>query len=123
MSEETALSILEDGMKIYEMIVDSTGGDDVTMGDLVIKLCYADPTGQFLCSTARYLAAIDRDRYSRWINTLVERAINKDRDRKYIGSLLEALWGSDYAEHVEEYSAADDNFRRIYKRIYEGEKM
>ena len=45
-------------------------------------------------------------------------AIEKDRERAYIGQLLAELWGEDYAEHADEISARDDNFRRIYKRLF-----
>ena len=108
----------EEGMQIYEYIVDNAESESLQMGDMVMKLRNADTTGQFLCSTARYLAAVDRERFDRWIAPLVEGAIEKDRDRRYIGSLLEALWGADYMERAEELKASDDNFRSIYKRIY-----
>ncbi len=35
-----------------------------------------------------------------------------------IWDILPALWGEDYASHVAELSAADNNFRRIYKRLF-----
>lgn len=108
----------EEGMTIYEYIVDNVTSDNLLMGDMVMKLRRADTSGQFLASTARFLAAVDRPRFEQWIGPLVEGAIEKDRDRRYIGSLLEALWGSDYREHAEELREKDDNFRRIYKRIY-----
>jgi len=117
-SEEKKVIPEDEGMQIYEYIVDNAESDSLQMGDMVMKLRHADTTGQFLCSTARYLAAVDRERFGQWIAPLVEGAIEKDRDRRYIGSLLEALWGADYAERAEELKATDDNFRRIYKRIY-----
>lgn len=117
-SEEKIMNPEDEGMQIYEYIVDNAESDNLQMGDMVMKLRHADTTGQFLCSTARYLAAVDRERFDQWIAPLVEGAIEKDRDRRYIGSLLEALWGIDYADRVEELKNCDDNFRRIYKRIY-----
>ena len=117
-SEDMINTPEEEGMQIYEYIVDKAESESLQMGDMVMKLRNADTTGQFLCSTARYLAAVDRERFDRWIAPLVEGAIEKDRDRRYIGSLLEALWGADYKERAEELKASDDNFRRIYKRIY-----
>lgn len=117
-SEEKYCNPEEEGMQIYEYIVDNAESDTLQMGDMVMKLRHADTTGQFLCSTARYLAAVNRERFDQWIAPLVEGAIEKDRDRRYIGSLLEALWGADYADHAEELKEKDDNFRRIYKRIY-----
>ncbi|MDE6338872.1 MAG: hypothetical protein K2K97_03675 [Muribaculaceae bacterium] len=124
MSEENnCLLPEEEGMKIYEFIVDNAENAELQMGDLVMKLRNADTTGQFLCSTARYLAAVDREKFDSWIAPLVEGAIEKDRDRRYIGSLLEALWGSDYREHADELKQTDDNFRRIFKRLYEASAM
>ena len=117
-SEDMINTPEEEGMQIYEYIVDNAESESLQMGDMVMKLRNADTTGQFLCSTASYLAAVDRERFDRWIAPLVEGAIEKDRDRRYIGSLLEALWGADYKERAEELKASDDNFRRIYKRIY-----
>ncbi len=117
-TEETNKDTIEEGMAIYEYIVDNVGSDSLVMGDMVLKLKRSDMTGQFLASTARFLAAIDRERYEQWIGPLVEATIEKDRDRRYIGSLLEALWGADYKERADELREKDDNFRRIYKRIY-----
>ncbi|MBD5304085.1 MAG: hypothetical protein K2G53_10310 [Muribaculaceae bacterium] len=124
MSEENKITIPEEeGMRIYEYIVDNAENEELLMGDLVMKLRNADTTGQFLCSTARYLAAVDRERFCDWIAPLVEGAIEKDRDRRYIGSLLEALWGVDYKDRAEDLKQTDDNFRRIYKRLYDSSAM
>ena len=49
---------------------------------------------------------------------LIECAIDKDRERRYIGTLLEGIWGPDYQSRAAELRETDDNFRRIYKRIY-----
>lgn len=108
----------EEGMSLYEYIVDNAENPELDLRPIIENLREVDLTGQFLCSTARYLAAVDRERFSQWIAPLVEGAIEKDRDRRYIGSLLEALWGEDYAGRVDELNATDNNFRRIYKRIY-----
>lgn len=122
-NDQTKKTPEEEGMAIYEYIVDNAENDTLRMEDMIMKLRRVDTTGQFLCSTARYLAAVDRERFGNWIAPLVEGAIEKDRDRRYIGSLLQALWGDDYADRVEELKASDDNFRRIYKRIYPSEGM
>ncbi len=106
------------GMELYEYIVDHVDELGSDPKETVDKLRAADQTGQFLASTARYLAAIDRERFECWLSPLVEGAIEKDRERRYIGSLLEALWGSDYEEHVAELKETDNNFRRIYRRIH-----
>lgn len=110
-----------DGMMTYEYIANNFEICDELMPELVANLLKVDHTGQFLASSARYLAAVDREKFSPWIAPLIEGAIEKDRERRYIGSLLEAIWGADYRERAEELRAVDDNFRRIYKRIYPGE--
>lgn len=119
MSDEKCRNAEEEGMALYEYIVDNAESDKLLMGEMVMKLNKVDTSGQFLASTARYLAAVDRARFEQWLAPLVEGAIEKDKERKYIGSLLEALWGADYMERAEELRECDDNFRRIYKRIYE----
>ncbi|MBD5264290.1 MAG: hypothetical protein HDS48_02005 [Bacteroides sp.] len=110
-----------DGMLTYEYIANNFENCEELMSELVDNLIRVDHSGQFLASSARYLAAVDRDKFSPWLPSLIEAAIAKDRERRYIGSLLESIWGSDYRERAEELRASDDNFRRIYKRIYPGE--
>lgn len=107
-----------DGMATYEYIVNhiDTCSDDMVF--LVDNLKRVDLTGQFLASSARFLAAIDRNRFYDLISILVEGAIERDRERKYITSLPDAIWGPDYRDHVDELRAEDDVFRRLYKRIY-----
>lgn len=108
----------EEGMEIYDQIVNNVDCCLQNMPDLIMKLKRADKTGQFLASTARFLTAVDRATFEPWIAPLVEAAIEKDKERKYIGSLLEAIWGVNYHERAEELRNSDDNFRRIYKRIF-----
>ena len=92
--------------------------------ELIEKLVKVDTTGQFLASTARYLSAVDREQFEPWLAPLIEAAIDKDRERRYIGSLLQSIWGADYMEHAAELRITDNNFRRIFKRIHpEGEAM
>ena len=79
---------------------------------------YVDLNGQFVVSTARYLCAIDSERYADSIDVLVKAAIEKDREHKYLGDLIAGIYGADYKERAAELSATDDNFRRIYKRLY-----
>ncbi len=113
-------SLQEEGMSLYEYIVDHASTCCDEMNDLIMKLKRCDTNGQFLASAARYLAAVDRETFEPYLGKLVEAAIEKDRDHRYISSLLEALWGADYKERAEELRATDDNFRRIYRRIYPG---
>lgn len=118
MSGENIKSADQVAMECYEYIVDHAESGDFDILSSIEKLKENDMSGQFLCSTARYLYAINDAKYHQWIAPLVEGAIDKDRDRKYIGSLLQALWGEDYEERVNELCASDNNFRRIYKRIF-----
>ncbi len=107
-----------DGMATYEYIVNNFETCSELMPELVENLVRVDLTGQFLASSARFLSAVDNEKFSPWLAQLIEGAIAKDRERRYIGSLLEAIWGHDYKERADELKATDDNFRRIYKRIY-----
>ena len=106
------------GLLIYEYIANNMGSIDKEMGALVDNMILKDRTGQFVVSTARYLNAIDPDKYAASIDLLVKAAIAKDRDRVDLAYLASSLWGADYKEHAAELSATDDNFRRIYKRLY-----
>lgn len=107
-----------DGLSIYEYIANNINDIDGSMPQLVEAMINADRTGQFVVSTARYLHAIDSDKYADSIDQLVKAAIVKDRERNYLSDLASSLWGSDYVEHAQELSEHDDNFRRIYKRLY-----
>lgn len=106
------------GLLTYEYIANNMGAIDDDMPALVDNMILKDRTGQFVVSTARYLNAIDRDKYATSIDLLVKAAIAKDRDHVYLAYLASSLWGSDYKEHAAELSEKDDNFRRIYKRLY-----
>lgn len=118
MEELKKLANDNDGLATYEYIVNNVYDCMDHMDFLTENLKRTDTSGQFLASTARYLSAIDKDAFSQYIPQLIEGAIYKDRERKYIGSLLEAIWGEDYQERAEELKKQDDNFRRIYKRIF-----
>lgn len=107
-----------DGMATYDYIVNNVETCAECMPVLIDSLLRADASGQFLASSARFLAAVDRETFEPWLAPLIDGAIDKDRERRYIGSLLEALWGADYQQHAEELREKDDNFRRIYKRIF-----
>lgn len=113
----------KDGMATYDYIVNNVDTCLDSMSELVENLKRVDISGQFLASTARFLCAVDREKFAEWLTPLIEGAIEKDRERRYIGSLLQAIWGKDYMEHVDELKAKDDNFRRIYKRVYPGNSI
>lgn len=113
----------KDGMATYDYIVNNVDTCLDSMQELVENLKRVDISGQFLASTARFLCAVDREKFAGWLTPLIEGAIEKDRERRYIGSLLQAIWGKDYMEHVDELKAQDDNFRRIYKRVFPGNSI
>lgn len=108
----------EDGLLTYEYIANNIGKCDSIMPELVTNIINVDRNGQFAVSTARYLNAINKEKYAACIDMLVKASIEKDREHKYIPDLLSSLWGADYDEHVAELNVKDDNFRRIYKRVY-----
>lgn len=108
----------EEAMSIYEYIVDNYDKCEEEMPTIIEKLRLTDKSGQFFASSAIYLSAIDRDRYSCWIDMLIEIAIEKDREHRYIGALLTSIWGDNYSENLDRLMVEDNNFRRIYKRLH-----
>lgn len=121
--DNSADSLEQAGMDVYQYIVDHCETCEHEMPELIDRMRSVDTSGQFLASTARYLAAVDRHRYDPWLASLIEGAIDRDRERRYIGSLLEAIWGEDYESRADELKIADNNFRRIYKRIHPEESI
>lgn len=117
-SEEYLEKLEHEGMDVYQYIVDNCESCSEEMPALIEKLHSVDTSGQFFASTARYLAAVDREHFEPWLAPLVEGAIEKDRERKYIGSLLISIWGEDYEQNIDALNLSDDNFRRIYKRLH-----
>jgi len=107
-----------DGMAIYDYIVNNVETCRDDLPGLIEKLREVDLSGQFLASAARFLHAVDSDRFGPFLSPLIDGAIERDKERKYIGSLLQAIWGDDYESRIGELTATDDNFRRIYKRVY-----
>ncbi|MDE6310032.1 MAG: hypothetical protein K2L81_07560 [Muribaculaceae bacterium] len=121
MNNEIPKHVLKDpdGLVTYEYIannIESLNADNIQ--PLLDNLMRADTTGQFTASAARYLYAIDPTGFASAINTLVAATIDRDRERRYIGTLLQAIWGDDYQSRISELNVTDDNFRRIYKRLY-----
>lgn len=107
-----------DGLITYEYIANNIWVIDNDLDWLTDNLIKVDGNGQFLVSAARYLNAVDKERFAGAIDRMVGAAIDKDRERAYIGSLLQSLYGDDYLERAEELRVSDNNFRRIYKRLY-----
>lgn len=111
------LSADTDGLLTYEYMANHIDGVDEVLDTLIDRMIAVDMNGQFLVSAARYLSAIDAAKYAEGISRLIAASIDKDREHKYIGDLL-TLWGDDYQNRVDELNASDNNFRRIYKRLY-----
>ncbi|MDE6120538.1 MAG: hypothetical protein K2F63_01965 [Muribaculaceae bacterium] len=108
-----------DGLLTYEYIANNIGACEPELLDALIEnMATVDRSGQFLASAARYLHAIDPQGYAPGIRRLVAATIDRDREHKYLADLLQGLYGSDYASHAEHLCASDDNFRRIYKRLF-----
>lgn len=107
-----------DGLLTYEYIANNIGMIDEDIDWLADNLIKVDGSGQFLVSAARYLNAVDKQHFSATIDKMVSAAIDRDRERAYIGYLLQSLYGDDYLERAEELRLSDNNFRRIYKRLY-----
>lgn len=107
-----------DGLQTYEFIANNIESIDDVLDALVENIIRVDLSGQFTASAARYLHAINPDKYATAISTLVAATIDKDREHRYLADVLQGIYGADYAEHAAELSASDDNFRRIYKRLF-----
>ena len=110
----------ENGLITYEYIANNINNADFSqeVDGLVDNIINVDKTGQFVVSTARYLNAIDREAFAPQIDRLIKAAIVADRERVYLGVLAASIWGDDYKERASSLIASDDNFRRIYKRLY-----
>ncbi|MDE6196272.1 MAG: hypothetical protein K2F91_00220 [Muribaculaceae bacterium] len=108
-----------DGLLTYEYLANHIGECGPAEIDALIEnMERVDLSGQFLASAARYLNAIDAEAYAPAIKTLVAGAIDKDREHRYLPDLMQGLYGSDCIERASQLCACDDNFRRIYKRLY-----
>lgn len=118
-NEKQSLMADTDGLLTYEYIANHIDGllpDD--LDELVNIMVGVDLTGQFLASAARYLHAIDPEAYAGPISRLVAATIDKDREHRYLPDILNSLYGPDYHANAAQLSASDNNFRRIYKRLY-----
>ena len=107
-----------DGLLTYEYLANNIEDLGDRLSEVTENMIKVDTTGQFTVSAARYLHAINPVLYSTEIDRLIAAAIDKDRERCYISSLLADIWGSDYSERIDALKASDNNFRRIYKRLF-----
>ncbi len=117
--EQKALTSDPDGLTTYEYIanhIEDLNAEDIEK--LASNMIAVDSTGQFTASAARYLTAINPASHHEAIKRLVAATIDKDREHRYIADLLPSIWGRDYEQHAEELKATDNNFRRIYKRLF-----
>ena len=80
------------GLKTYEYIANNIGTIDDIMPELVENMIEVDRNGQFVVSTARYLNAIDSEKYAPSIDLLIKAAIVKDRERAYLPDLAASIW-------------------------------
>jgi hypothetical protein len=112
------LSADADGLLTYEYIANHIDTVEPDLDWLVDNMVKVDLTGQFVISAARYLFAIDATSFAPHIDKLIKAGIEKDREHRYLGDMLMHMYGADYADHAAELSAKDDNFRRIYKRLF-----
>lgn len=110
----------DSGLLTYEYIANNINSDGFSQDAdwLTDNIINVDKTGQFVVSAARYLNAIDKSLFAPQIDRLIKAAIVADRERAYLGVLASSIWGDDYKEHATALIASDDNFRRIYKRLY-----
>ncbi len=120
MEEELKKKLAKDpnGLMTYEYIANNIERIDSILPELVDNIISVDRTGQFITSTARYLNAINAEKYASAIDTLIKAAISRDREHMYLADLISGIWGEDYRERADELCKSDDNFRRIYKRLY-----
>ena len=118
-----ALASDPDGLANYEYLANNIGRCDEDIPAIIDNMQAADFTGQYLASAARFLHAIDAGRYAEAVRRLVALTIDRDRERRYLGDLLTCIYGEDYAARAAELSASDNNFRRIYKRLFPDSPM
>lgn len=117
-SDRKSLAADPDGLKTYEYIANHVDTCRADIGELVDNMARVDLTGQFLASAARYLHAIDPEVFAEPVRRLVSATIDRDREHRYLADILTGIYGPDYKEHAEELQASDNNFRRIYKRLF-----
>ena len=110
----------ETGLLTYEYIANNINNEGLSeeIDALVDNIINVDKSGQFDVSTARYLNAIDKVKYNEQIDRLIKAAIVADRERAYLPDLAASIWGNDNKDRASTLIVADDNFRRIYKRLY-----
>lgn len=112
-----------DGLSTYEYIANHIDTCNECMEFLVDNMIRVDLSGQFSASAAQYLSAIDPSGFKGAIDRLVAAVIDKDREHKFLASLMEGVYGRDYLERAASLRVTDDNFRRLEKRINASTKI
>ena len=116
--EKKTLSSDEDGLLTYEYIANHIGTEELDIDWLVKNMERVDSYGQFTASAARYLNAIDSNRFAAQISSLIASTIDKDREHRYLPALMTSIYGDDCEQRAAELSLTDNNFRRLYKRLH-----
>lgn len=117
-NDKKLLAADNEGLANYEYLANHIDDIDADMDFIIENLRRTDLSGQYLASASRYLNAIDPERFGDAIRRMVALTIDRDREHRFIGDLIVSLYGDDYQERASELSAADNNFRRMYKRLY-----
>lgn len=117
--ELTAKLLQADGLACYECLANNIASltpDQIrTVADTMRRV---DLNGQFMASAARYLHATDPAAHAEAVKMLVEGVIDKDREHRYLGALMSAIYGEDFESRAAELATTDNNFRRMYKRLF-----
>ena len=116
--EKKALQADADGLKSYEFIANHIEDGVEDIDKAIDNMVRVDTTGQFLASAARYLNAINPEKFAEQIDRLVAATIERDREHRYLADVLQGIYGEDYEARAETLIASDNNFRRIYKRLF-----
>ena len=116
--EKKALQADADGLKSYEFIANHIEDGVEDIDKAIDNMVRVDTTGQFLASAARYLNAINPEKFADQIDRLVAATLARDREHRYLADVLQGIYGEDYEARAEELIANDNNFRRIYKRLF-----
>lgn len=117
-AERKELAADADGLKSYEYIANNIETPLEDIDEVIANMARVDLSGQFLASAARYLHAIDSERFASQIQALVTACIDRDREHRYLSDILQGIYGPDYEQRADELMATDNNFRRIYKRLF-----
>lgn len=113
-----------DGLLTYEYLANNAmAAADDDLAELIANLKRVDHNGQFTASAARFLHAVDAERFAGAVCGLVAATIDRDREHRYLPDLMTCLYGEDYERLAPQLRVTDDNFRRMYKRIHPSKSL